>query len=49
VWRDAAVVVCIVARVLNNVDDDYCACRVNAVGGIQIIGATTFFSEEGPR
>jgi len=41
-----------------NVDDDYCACRprqcrVKAVGGgmlrgIHILGAPTFFSEQGP-
>ena len=37
------------------VDDDYCACRprqcrVNAVGGgVFILGAPTFFSEQGPH
>ena len=35
-----------------NVDDDYCACRVKAVGGegagIHIIGAPTFFLNRGP-
>ena len=31
-----------------NVDDDYCACRVKAVGGIHIIGAPHFFLNRGP-
>ena len=31
-----------------NVDDDYCACRVKAVGGIHMIGAPTFFLNNGP-
>jgi len=47
----AAIVVCIAARVLNkNVDDDYCACLVKAVGGggIHILGAPHFFLNRGP-
>jgi len=32
-----------------HVNDDYCACRVKAVGEIHIIGALHFFSEQGPR
>jgi len=33
-----------------NVDDDYCAYRVKAIGGgIYIVGAPAFFYEQGPR
>jgi len=46
----AAIVVCIAARVLENVDDDYCACRVKAVGGggYSYIRGPTFFLNRGP-